>query len=82
MVVLFVFLLVPAMAMILWRFFKGPDTANRVLALDSLGVVGIALLALLALFYQRQIYLDVALVFGLVGFAGVVLFGRFLDRGV
>jgi multisubunit Na+/H+ antiporter MnhF subunit len=82
MVTLFLLLLVPVVLMILWRFFKGPDAANRVLALDALSILGIALFALLAIFYGRGIYLDVALVFALVGFAGVVLFGRFLDKGV
>jgi multisubunit Na+/H+ antiporter MnhF subunit len=68
--------------MILWRFFKGPDAANRILALDSLTILFIAMLALLAVLFERSIYLDVALVFAIVGFAGVILFGRFLEKGV
>ena len=79
---LYLLLFVPPILMILWRFLKGPDAANRILALDTLTVLFIALLALLALFFGRAIYLDVALVFALVGFAGVILFGRFLEKGV
>ncbi len=82
MLVVLVLLLLPPVLMILWRFFKGPDAANRVLALDALTILVIALLALLSIHFDRGIYLDVALVFALVGFASVVLFGRFLEKGV
>lgn len=82
MLSLFLLLLIPPILMILWRFFRGPDAANRILALDTLTILVIALLALLAIFYERGIYLDVALVFAMVGFAGVILFGRFMEKGV
>ncbi|AGA91138.1 multisubunit Na+/H+ antiporter, MnhF subunit [Thioflavicoccus mobilis 8321] len=82
MVTLFLVLLVPPILMILWRFFRGPDAANRILALDALTILAIALFALLAVFFGRSIYLDVAFVFAMVGFAGVILFGRFLEKGV
>jgi multisubunit Na+/H+ antiporter MnhF subunit len=82
MLTLFLLLLIPPILMILWRFFRGPDAANRILALDTLTILVIALLALLAIFYERGIYLDVALVFAMVGFAGVILFGRFMEKGV
>lgn len=82
MLTLFLLLLIPPILMILWRFFSGPDAANRILALDTLTVLFVALLALLALLFERGLYLDVALVFAMVGFAGVILFGRFLEKGV
>ncbi|EXJ15264.1 monovalent cation/H+ antiporter complex subunit F [Imhoffiella purpurea] len=82
MLVALVLILLPPIAMILWRFIKGPDAPNRILALDTLSVLFISLLALLAILEGRSIYLDVAFVFALVGFAGVVLFGRFLEKEV
>jgi len=82
MITLFLLLLFPVVLMILWRFLKGPDAANRILALDALTILSVALFALLALLFERSIYLDIAFVFALVGFAGIVLFGRFLEKGV
>lgn len=82
MLAVLILLLMPPIGMILWRFIKGPDAANRILALDTLSILFISLLALLAISAGRSIYLDVAFVFALVGFAGVVLFGRFLEKGV
>jgi multisubunit Na+/H+ antiporter MnhF subunit len=82
MLELFILMLLPPIAMILWRFLKGPDAANRILALDTLTVLFIAVLTLLAIRDGRGIYLDVAMVFALVGFAGVILFGRFMEKEV
>ena len=82
MLIALVLTLLPPIAMILWRFIEGPDAPNRILALDTLSVLFISLLALLAILEGRSIYLDVAFVFALVGFSGVVLFGRFLEKEV
>ena len=70
------------MGMMLYRFVKGPDAPNRILALDTLTVTSLSLFLLFALIEGRSIYLDVALLFAFAGFIGVVLFGRFLLRGV
>ena len=82
MLAVLILLLLPPIGMILWRFVQGPDAANRILALDTLSILFISLLALLAIHEGRGIYLDVAFVLAMVGFAGVVLLGRFLEKGI
>jgi multicomponent Na+:H+ antiporter subunit F len=64
------------------RLALGPDTVDRVVAIDLLTIVTIALIALLAHQAQRYIYLDVALVYGLLSFLGVLAVARFLERGI
>ncbi len=64
------------------RLIIGPDTVDRVVAIDLLTIVTIALIALLAHQAQRYIYLDVALVYGLLSFLGVLAVARFLERGI
>jgi multicomponent Na+:H+ antiporter subunit F len=64
------------------RLAKGPDTVDRVVAIDLLTIVTIALIALLAHQAGRYIYLDVALVYGLLSFLGVLAVARFLERGI
>ncbi len=64
------------------RLAKGPDTVDRVVAIDLLTIVTIALIALLAHQADRYIYLDVALVYGLLSFLGVLAVARFLERGI
>ena len=64
------------------RLVKGPDTVDRVVAIDLLTIVTIALIALLAHLAERYIYLDVALVYGLLSFLGVLAVARYLEKGI
>jgi multicomponent Na+:H+ antiporter subunit F len=64
------------------RLVIGPDTVDRVVAIDLLTIVTIALIALLALQAERYIYLDVGLVYGLLSFLGVLAVARYLEGGL
>ena len=64
------------------RLVIGPHTVDRVVAIDLLTIVTIALIALLAHQGGRFIYLDVALVYGLLSFLGVLAVARYLEKGI
>ena len=64
------------------RFLIGPSTSDRVIAFDTISIVGVSLLVVLSLVYQRALYLDIALVFGLIGFLGTTIFGRYIEKGI
>jgi len=64
------------------RLVIGPHTVDRVVAIDLLTIVTIALIALLAHHMERYIYLDVALVYGLLSFLGVLAVARYLEKGL
>jgi multicomponent Na+:H+ antiporter subunit F len=65
----------------LFRFFKGPSSADRVVAFDVLTIVSMSAIVLVSLAEGRGIYLDVALVYGLLSFLGVIVVARYLERG-
>ena len=64
------------------RLVIGPDTVDRVVAIDLLTIVAIAVIGMLAHVANRYIYLDVALVYGLLSFLGVLAVARFLEKGI
>ena len=64
------------------RLVKGPTAADRVLALDTMSVIVTAALTLLAYYYQRYIYVDVALIYAVLGFIGVIIIARYLERAL
>ncbi|MGB5179538.1 MAG: monovalent cation/H+ antiporter complex subunit F [Gammaproteobacteria bacterium] len=64
------------------RLVIGPDTVDRVVAIDLLTLIAIAVIGLLAHVANRYIYLDVALVYGLLSFLGVLAVARFLEKGI
>ncbi|MCD6337612.1 MAG: cation:proton antiporter [Candidatus Neomarinimicrobiota bacterium] len=61
---------------------KGPTAADRVVALDAMTIISISLIIYLAANFQRVIYIDIALVYGLISFVGVVAIARYLERGI
>ncbi len=70
-----------AFVMALLRFIKGPSPADRVVAFDVLTIVAISAIIFTALAANRGIYLDVALVYALLSFLGVIVIARFLEKG-
>lgn len=67
-----------AMACCAWRLLRGPDPADRIVALDTLYVNALALLVLLGLVRGSPLLFEVALGIGLFGFVGTVLLARHL----
>jgi len=64
------------------RLIMGTTTVDRVIAIDLLTVVSIGVIALFAHHAGRFIYLDVALVYGLLSFLGVLAVARYLEKGL
>lgn len=64
------------------RMIKGPAAADRAVALDVMTIISISLIAFLSMFLGRGIYLDIALVYGLISFIGVLAIARYLERGL
>lgn len=65
----------------MYRLVKGPDAPDRVLALDTLYINGIALVILLDLVLGTRLYLEVALLMAIMGFVGTVALAKYLKRG-
>lgn len=70
-----------ALALTLYRLLRGPDTTDRILALDTLGIDAIALLVLFGINDASTAYFEVALLLALLGFVGTVALCKFLLRG-
>jgi len=71
-----------ALLLALFRFIQGPSAEDRVVAFDVLTIVGITGIVLIALVTGRGIHLDVALVYALLSFLGVIVIARYLERGL
>jgi multicomponent Na+:H+ antiporter subunit F len=65
-----------------YRVLAGPSAADRTVGLDGMTIITISIIAFIAVVSGRLIYLDVALVYGLVSFLGVVAVARYLERGL
>ncbi|MFP4483350.1 MAG: monovalent cation/H+ antiporter complex subunit F [Spirochaetota bacterium] len=73
---------VAAVILAFTRVLAGPSAADRTVGLDGMTVISISIIAFIAVVSGRVIYIDVALVYGLVSFLGVVAVARYLERGL
>ena len=64
------------------RLILGPTIADRAVALDGMTIIAISLIVFIAYYSNRVIYLDVAIVYGLISFVGIVAIARYLERGI
>ena len=76
------FIMLASILLTLVRFIKGPTVVDRVISFDVMSIVSIALIAMIAHSVFRVIYLDVALIYGLLSFLGVLIVSRYLERGL
>ncbi len=64
-----------------WRLAIGPDTLDRVLALDTLVINAIALVVVVGILYATTMYFEIAMLFAMVGFLSTVAFCKYKLRG-
>lgn len=71
-----------SMVFTLLRLFKGPEVLDRLLGYSSLSAKIILLLVLEGLFNQRTFYVNLALVYAVLSFLGIVIIGRYVEREI
>jgi len=72
-------LLALGMLLSLIRFIKGPTAGDRTVALDTMTTLMVAGLVVMSAVFDRFIYADVALIYGVLGFIGVIVIARYLE---
>ncbi len=64
-----------------WRFFRGPDATDRILALDTLYINAAALIVLYGIHIGSTYFFEAALLIALLGFVSTMALAKFLLRG-
>lgn len=71
-----------AVALAFVRLVRGPNLADRVVALDLIATLAIGIIGVYAIAVKQPILLDVALVLALISFLGTVAFAYYIERRV
>ncbi|MBI9102072.1 MAG: sodium:proton antiporter [Spirochaetales bacterium] len=77
-----VIIILISIGIILIRFIIGPSILDRVVAFDTASIIAMSLIVILAHLLERFIYVDVALVYALLSFIGVLVVARYYERGL
>jgi multicomponent Na+:H+ antiporter subunit F len=67
---------------LIYRVVKGPSVADRVIALDAIGVNLVAITALISIVLNSHAFLEIILLIGILAFIGTVAFAKYLETGV
>jgi multicomponent Na+:H+ antiporter subunit F len=70
-----------AMGLVLARALLGPTIYDRILALNSFGTKTVLLIALYGFLTGRPDFLDIALVYALINFAGTIAVLKYFEYG-
>lgn len=63
-----------------FRVIRGPTLPDRIVALDMLVAIAIGFIAVVAIRTGFNLYIDIAIALGLVGFLATIAFARFVMR--
>ncbi len=60
------------------RLVKGPSAPDRVVALDAVNTLVVAIMVLLSAAYRQTFFADVAIVYALLSFVGTIYLAKYL----
>lgn len=72
-------ILLLATVLCLVRIMRGPTPADRIVAIDILGILIVGLCAVLAAVTQRSWYIDIGMVWALQSFIGSLALAKYLE---
>lgn len=79
MLALFIFSL--SIILLMYRVVKGPAVPDRIIAMDTIGINLVAMMAILSVMLKTYAFFEVILLFGILSFIGTIAFSRFIERG-
>lgn len=77
---IFLYIFVALSLFYLYRIIKGPSVWDRLLGLNLFSINMIIIMILYALINDISYLLDIAIVYALLGFIGIVFMARFIQR--
>nr|WP_232243062.1 Na(+)/H(+) antiporter subunit F1 [Paenibacillus sp. GSMTC-2017] len=66
----------------MFRLLIGPSIPDRIAALDTIGVLLLAIIAIIGMLLRTQAFFDIILLIGILTFIGTTAFARYIERGV
>lgn len=69
-----------SLLIIVIRFLKGPNVADRIIALDLIISSGVGLIGVFSLISKDPTFLDTAMILALIAFLSTIAFAYYLDK--
>ena len=66
----------------LFRLLFGPTNADRIVSADAMALIATVVLILLSVLFDSVLYLDIALVYSILSFVGIIALARVIEAKV
>jgi len=66
------------MIIAVWRVWRGENVIDRLIGVELVSTLFLAILVLVSLIYRDSIYIDVALALGALGFIGTIALAKYV----
>jgi len=73
------YIIILASFLCLFRIFRGPTSADRIVAVDILGILIVGLCALLSISTNRNWYIDIGIAWALQSFISTLALAKYLE---
>ena len=70
-----------SMVAVCYRLVIGPHAGDRVIALDTIGVLLICVIGLFSIIVKTSFFLEIILLLAILSFIGTVAFSKFIEKG-
>ncbi|MCF8019342.1 MAG: cation:proton antiporter [Vallitaleaceae bacterium] len=61
------------------RLFKGPSTMDRIVGIDTINMMVVGVIGVLAVYFKNGLYLDIAIVYAVLAFLETVVIARYME---
>lgn len=76
----FILAIVLSAILTFYRVIKGPSVPDRLVAMNSIGIMFLLVIVLLSYYYERELFIDVALVYGVLLFVNVLIMAKYIKK--
>ncbi len=66
---------------VLYRAYKGPTNADRMVAINAISTKVIVLISLLAVLTDQPTFVDIALIYAMIGFIATIALSKYVENG-
>lgn len=71
-----------AMAIVFIRVIIGPSMPDRVVAMDTIGVILLSSIAVISILLNTLAFLEAILIIGILAFLSTIALSKFIERGI
>lgn len=80
LIVAIIVILAIAAFLCLFRIFRGPTIADRMVGVDIMGIIFVGVTAVTGIIYRLSFLLDVAIALALISFVASIALAKYLER--